>query len=196
MNRTYSKNYFEKYAALSLMKVLYVDEQEIIQSDRPDLKIKSEYGIEVTQALTPQEAVADKKKALYSMIHMNPFDHHLDDISFVFQKIEDALRRKEKKCKNYVSFPINGLYIFTHCRNLKQEDLEDFFNKYQFQNDFYDYIYLNCATSVYEYKRKENKITKYDYTLIELMDMNMIALEYEKHCHKVRREIILDEKES
>lgn len=34
---------------------------------------------------------------------------------------------------------------------------------------------------------KENKITKYDYTLIELMDMNMIALKYEKHCHKVRR---------
>lgn len=87
MNKTYSKNYFEKYAALSLMKVLCVDEQEIIQRDRPDLKIKSKCGIEAIQALTPQETVADKKKVLYSMIHMNPFDHYLDDISFIFQKI-------------------------------------------------------------------------------------------------------------
>ncbi|WRK53750.1 hypothetical protein SD457_01000 [Coprobacillaceae bacterium CR2/5/TPMF4] len=62
MKETYSKNYFEKYAALTLMKILNVAEDQIIQSDRPDLRIPDcNYGIEVTQALTPVEAVADIK---------------------------------------------------------------------------------------------------------------------------------------
>ena len=60
MKETYSKNYFEKYAALTLTKVLDVSADNIIQADRPDLRIpKRNFGIEVTQALTPAEAVAD-----------------------------------------------------------------------------------------------------------------------------------------
>lgn len=31
MSETYSKNYFEKYAALTLTKILHVNEHEIIQ---------------------------------------------------------------------------------------------------------------------------------------------------------------------
>lgn len=52
----------KKYAALTLTKVLDVSADNIIQADRPDLRIpKRNFGIEVTQALTPAEAVADIK---------------------------------------------------------------------------------------------------------------------------------------
>lgn len=39
MNESYSKNYFEKYAALTLMYLLNIKEHHIIQSDKPDLRI-------------------------------------------------------------------------------------------------------------------------------------------------------------
>ena len=62
MKESYSKNYFEKYAALTLTKALKILSDDIIQSDRPDLRIpKINFGIEVTQALTPAEAAADIK---------------------------------------------------------------------------------------------------------------------------------------
>ena len=45
MKETYSKNYFEKYAALTLTKVLDVSADNIIQADRPDLRIpKRNFG--------------------------------------------------------------------------------------------------------------------------------------------------------
>ncbi len=113
MKETYSKNYFEKYAALTLTKVLDVSADNIIQADRPDLRIpKRNFGIEVTQALTPAEAVADIKKPLYSTLKLNPFDHDEKNLEFVINKIDNALERKEQKSKNYEIYLDNGLYIF------------------------------------------------------------------------------------
>ena len=100
MKETYSKNYFEKYAALTLTKVLDVSADNIIQADRPDLRIpKRNFGIEVTQALTPAEAIADIKKPLYSTLKLNPFDHDEKNLEFVINKIDNALERKEQKSK-------------------------------------------------------------------------------------------------
>ena len=100
MSETYSKNYFEKYAALTLATFFDIDEKDILLSDRPDLRIPLyHHGIEVTQALTPEEAVADMKKTLYKTLDMTPFDHDDQNISFVFEKIDDAIERKLIKCK-------------------------------------------------------------------------------------------------
>ena len=191
MKQSYSKNYFERYASLSLLKILLVSRDDIVQSDRPDICIHQQWGIEVTQALTPEEAVADVKKPLYTMFHLNPFNHSHDDIAFVFEKIEDALLRKEEKAKHYRRFEKNGLYIFTHCINLKAEDLYHYLVNYSFQTHFYQYLFLNCVSCVYCFDIHEQTMTCFSYSLKELLDMNQEALEFEKHAHKKRRPIDL-----
>lgn len=100
MSESYSKNYFEKYAALTLMYLLNIKEHHIIQSDKPDLRIPLfNFGIEVTQALTPEEAVADMKKPLYASLDMNPFDHNSQNIPHVIHKIDNAIMRKLEKVR-------------------------------------------------------------------------------------------------
>lgn len=190
MNETYSKNYFEKYAALTLSKVLNFSSEYIIQDDRPDLRIPTHnFGIEVTQALTPAEAVADIKKPLYKTLKLNPFDHNEKDLEFVISKINNALERKEEKTKNYEMYLNNGLYIFSHCHNLPKQMLFDFFQQYDLSNSFYQHIFVNCIDHIYHYYCIDHKITTINYSIIELSQMNQEALNFEKHCHKERRKI-------
>lgn len=191
MKQSYSKNYFERYASLSLLKILSITREDVKQSDRPDICVDDTWGIEVTQALTPEEAVADMKKPLYTMFNMNPFNHSSDDMEFVFEKIDDAIIRKENKSKHYQSFQKNGLYIFTHCINLKEDELLDYFKNYQFQTYFYQYFFFNCVDCVYCYDRKSQTMQCYTYSLRELINMNQEALAYEKFAHKERRPIEL-----
>ena len=192
MKETYSKNYFEKYAALTLMKILNVAEDQIIQSDRPDLRIPDcNYGIEVTQALTPVEAVADIKKPLYAILQINPFDHNEDDLEKEKKKIDNAIERKEQKSKNYQKYSSNGLYIFSHCHNLPKHLLEEYFNNHPLTDSFYQHIYINCVSHVYHYQCIDNTFERINYHYSELSKMNHIALEFEKHCKKTRRKIIL-----
>ncbi len=193
MKRTYSKNYFEKYAAISLSSMYQIDINLILQSDCPDLQILSKnIGIEVTQALTPEEAVEDKKKQLYCHIDTNPFNSFEEDKDFLKWKIQDALNRKEKKAKHYKVFHTNALYIFTHCYNFNEEDILSCFEDYSFENSFYQFIYLNCVQNVYCLSLCDKKIHKYSFTLQQLFDMNKHSLEYEKTCTKVRKEIIIN----
>lgn len=195
MKETYSKNYFEKYAALTLIKILDVNEEDIIQDDRPDLRIPIvNYGIEVTQALTPQEAVADIKKPLYAILNINPFDHNAHDLHFVMEKIDNAITRKLEKSKNYAQYQNNGLYIFSHCHNLPRKMLKDYFHHHPLDHHFYQHIYINCVNHLYHYNCQQHTLINYKYHVSELMTMNKTALEFEKHCHKERRKIELTEK--
>lgn len=191
MKQSYSKNYFERYASLTLLKILSITKEDIEQSDRPDICIDDTWGIEVTQALTPEEAVEDMKKPLYTMFNMNPFNHSHDDMEFVFEKIDDAIIRKENKAKHYRSFMNNGLYIFTHCINLKEDELLNYVKNYQFQTQFYHYLFFNCVNCVYRYHRESQTMECFSYSLKELMSMNQEALEFEKHAQKERRPIEL-----
>lgn len=192
MEQTYSKNYFEKYAALSLIKILSVNENQILQSDCPDLQIPSlDYGIEVTQALTPEEAVEDKKKQIYSHLHHNPFDSHDENIDFLILKIQDAFKRKQLKSNHYIKFKNNALYIFTHCYNVNEAEILSCFQNYDFKHSFYQYFYFNCMQHIFLFNANTSKITKYTYSLKELDSMNYLSLQYEKTCHKKRRKIIL-----
>lgn len=195
MKETYSKNYFEKYAALSLIKILNVKEDDIIQDDRPDLRIPViSYGIEVTQALTPQEAVADIKKPLYAILNINPFDHNENDLEFVMEKIDNAIKRKLEKSKNYTRYLHNGLYIFSHCHNLPKKMIQQYFHDHSLNQSFYQHIYINCVNHLYHYHCHQNTLTCYKYHVNELVYMNKVALEFEKHCQKERRKIELPEK--
>ena len=192
MEQTYSKNYFEKYATLSLLDILNIQENHIIQADCPDLQIPYlNYGIEVTQALTPEEAVADKKKQLYCQLNMNPFNSFQEDIDFLKWKILDALKRKEEKSKHYLQFQKNGLYIFTHCYSFNKEDILACFENYSIHNSFYQYIYFNCVTHIYCLSTQTLDIQTYSYSIDQLITMNNQSLEYEKTCHKKRRKIII-----
>lgn len=194
MKETYSKNYFEKYAALTLLKILNVNEEDILQDDRPDLRIPTvNYGIEVTQALTPQEAAADVKKPLYAILNINPFDHNAHDLQFVIQKIDNAINRKLEKSKNYERYQNNGLYIFSHCHNLPRRMLKNYFYHHPLDHLFYQHIYINCVNHLYYYNCHKRTLVCYKYHISELMLMNKIALEFEKHCHKERRKIEIPE---
>lgn len=192
MAETYSKNYFEKYAALSLTSFFKISEDEIILSDRPDLRIPvCQHGIEVTQALTPEEAVADMKKPLYKTLDMTPFDHDDQNLSFVFEKIDDAIERKLIKCKNYERYLNNGLYIFSHCHNLLEESLKTFLIQKQIPSDFYHYLFINCVTKLYCFDIQKQTIKALSFRRNELIKMNIQSLLYEKTCHKKRRKIII-----
>lgn len=192
MAETYSKNYFEKYAALSLTSFFKISEDEIILSDRPDLRIPvCQHGIEVTQALTPEEAVADMKKPLYKTLDMTPFDHNDQNLSFVFEKIDDAIERKLIKCKNYERYLNNGLYIFSHCHNLSEESLKTFLIQKQIPSDFYHYLFINCVTKLYCFDIQKQTIKALSFHRNELIKMNIQSLLYEKTCHKKRRKIII-----
>lgn len=192
MAETYSKNYFEKYAALSLTSFFKISEDEIILSDRPDLRIPvCQHGIEVTQALTPEEAVADMKKPLYKTLDMTPFDHDDQNLSFVFEKIDDAIERKLIKCKNYKRYLNNGLYIFSHCHNLSEESLKTFLIQKQIPSDFYHYLFINCVTKLYCFDIQKQIIKALSFRRNELIKMNIQSLLYEKTCHKKRRKIII-----
>lgn len=192
MAETYSKNYFEKYAALSLTDFFKISEDDIILSDRPDLRIPiCQHGIEVTQALTPEEAVADMKKPLYKTLDMTPFDHDDQNISFVFEKIDDAIERKLIKCKNYERYLNNGLYIFSHCHNLSEESLKAFLIQKNIPDDFYHYFFINCVTKLYCFDIQKQTISSLSFRRNELIRMNIQSLLYEKTCHKKRRKIII-----
>ena len=192
MRETYSKNYFEKYAALTLTLFFNIDKEAIIQSDRPDLRIPSiQFGIEVTQALTPQEAVEDMKKPLYMSLDLTPFDHSHQDLAFVYEKIDDAIDRKLKKAKNYEHYLYNGLYIFSHCHNLLQESLQHFLSQKQIPHDFYQYIFINSVTKIYCFDILSNQIIPFSFHRQDLIKMNLEALIYEKTWSKKRRKIII-----
>ena len=192
MSETYSKNYFEKYAALTLAAFFDIDEKDILLSDRPDLRIPLyHHGIEVTQALTPEEAVADMKKPLYKTLDMTPFDHDDQNISFVFEKIDDAIERKLIKCKKYERYLHNGLYIFSHCHNLSQESLKTFLIQKDVPHDFYHYLFINCVTKLYCFDILKQTIHSLSFRRNELIKMNIQSLLYEKTCHKKRRKIII-----
>ncbi len=192
MSETYSKNYFEKYAALTLTKILNVNEHEIIQSDKPDLRIPSlNFGIEVTQAITPEEAVADIKKPLYALLDMNPFDHQNDNIPHVIEKINNAILRKIDKSKNYEQYHSNGLYIFSHCHNIQQSELHIYLQSLDFSSFFYRYIFINCITNIYCFDYITKKLTSTSFHKSELIAMNIESLIYDQTCAKKRRKIIL-----
>ncbi len=191
---TYSKNYFEKYAAYTLIDVFHIKEDDIILSDCPDLRIPSlDYGIEVTQALTKEEAIADKKKPLYASIDMTPFDHSHDDINFVINKIDNAITRKIAKSKHYQSYKHNGLYIFSHCHNMQQEDLSRYLRSLSYDPIFYHLIMINCVTHLYIFDYVHQNLMSYHYDKSSLIKMNIQSLFYESTCSKKRRKIILEE---
>lgn len=190
MKETYSKNYFEKYAALTLTKVLNISADKIIQDDRPDLRIPElDFGIEVTQALTQLEAVADIKKPLYGTLKLNPFDHSEKDLTFVINKIDNALKRKEQKSKNYQVYPNNGLYIFSHCHNLSEIILLQYFEQINLSNSFYQHIFINCVDRLYHYHCAKKELITFNYNFHELSLMNQTAIEFERYCPKKRRKI-------
>ena len=192
MNQTYSKNYFEKYAAMTLIPILRVHENQIEINDCPDLRIsKLNYGIEVTQALTPKEAVADIKKALYASSDLNPFDQKESHIPFVLQKISHAIARKQEKSAHYQAYDTNGLYIFSHCHNLDEQLLRAYFLGERYQQLFYQQIMINCISEVYVYTFQTKQLDTYHYSVSDLQFMNEKALAYERISQKQRRQIIL-----
>ena len=107
------------------------------------------------------------------------------------QKIDNAIERKEQKSKNYQKYLNNGLYIFSHCHNLPKHLLEEYFNNHPLTDSFYQHIYINCVSHVYHYQCIDNTFKRINYHYSELSKMNHIALEFEKHCKKTRRKIIL-----
>ena len=73
--------------------------KNILLSDRPDLRIPLyHHGIEVTQALTPEEAVADMKKPLYKTLDMTPFDHDDQNIWLSLSAILVAAADRYRHC--------------------------------------------------------------------------------------------------
>lgn len=192
MSETYSKNYFEKYAALTLTKILDIKEYNIIQSDKPDLRIPIlDFGIEVTQAITQEEAVADMKKPLYASLDMTPFDHNSDSIPYVLEKVHNAIERKIIKSKNYDQYLYNGLYIFSHCHNMDTLELNKYFQSLNYRQFFYRYVFINCVTQVYCFDYKAKKLTSTSFHKNELISMNIHSLIYDRNCSKKRRKIIL-----
>ena len=192
MKRTYSKNYFEKYAAMTLLSILQLSADMIIIDDCPDLRLPVlNMGIEVTQALTPKEAVADIKQALYASGDLNPFDQKESHIPFVLQKISHAIERKQKKSAHYKSYDCNGLYIFSHCHNLDADLLLAYFYGQRYHDLFYQQIYINCISEVYVYHLQTQQLVTYHYQAEDLSIMNEEALAYEAISQKERRQIIL-----
>ncbi|MFR7592442.1 MAG: hypothetical protein ACLUVC_13455 [Longibaculum sp.] len=192
MSESYSKNYFEKYAALTLTHIFNIKENDIVQSDRPDLKIPTlNFGIEVTQALTPQEAVADMKKPLYASLDMNPFDDDTDSMAFVMEKIDNAIKRKIEKSQNYTVYQNNGLYIFSHCHNIEESLLRIYLESLSYQDFFFRYIFINCVTDIYCFDYQKKKLSSIHFHKSDLIAMNIKSLIYEKTCSKKRRKIII-----
>ena len=109
----------------------------------------------------------------------------------VIEKIDNAITRKLEKSKNYERYPNNGLYIFSHCHNLPRKMLKDYFYHQPLDHLFYQHIYINCVNHLYHYNVQAKTLTNYKYHVSELAAMNKIALEFEKHCKKTRRKIIL-----
>lgn len=190
---TYSKNYFEKYAALTLCLFFQINEEDILLSDRPDLRIPIlDYGIEVTQALTPEEAVADIKKPLYASLDMTPFDHGHDNIPFVLNKINNAIERKLDKSKNYDIYAHNALYIFSHCHTVTIDELQHVIDQYIQKDLFYHMIIINCVSHIYCFSLKDHQVESFAFDKKQLNQMNIQSLIYERNCSKKRRKIIIE----
>lgn len=186
MKQHYSKIYFEKYAALTLHQYLNIAESKIIQSDRPDLRIPElAMGVEVTQAIKDDFVFNLKKEAIYDLYVLNPFDlkELLDiqpiDEQVLFANIDEAIKRKIAKSKNYTSYQMNGLYLFTHCSNLSKSMLYSFFQQYTYDNDFYHYLFFNGIHSLFIYNVKIQSIQEYPFTLKALITYNQKSLFYE-----------------
>lgn len=188
MKRRYSKIYFEKYAAMTLHQYYHIHENQIIQSDRPDLRIPSlDMGIEVTQAIKDDVVFSLKKEKLYSSYVMNPFDlrdllnMNAIDHQEYFKAIDFSIKRKIEKSKHYECYGNNGLYIFTHCGNLTKEMITQFFIDHIYQDDFYRYIYLNGIQTLFVYDQVTSEVLEFRYELEDLLTYNQISLLYEEN---------------
>jgi len=192
MNNTYSKLYFEKYASLTLAEYFHIPDQAFLHAECPDLAIPSmSIGIEVTQALTAQEAAADKKKYLYNLEVMNPFDQDDDEVSYVYEKIKKGIERKNEKSAHYSNYEHNGLYIFAHSRRIFPDELKTFFKTISPVSSFFEVIYINCVTSLMIYHIKEGRIEIVLLSREKLLAMHSKSLAYEKVCTKKVKPIIL-----
>lgn len=194
MKHRYSKVYFEKYAALTLHHYLNIKDNQIIQSDCPDLRIPSlNMGIEVTQAIKDDVVFSLKKEKLYSSYVMNPFDlRELLNLNPVdkqeyFKAIDLSIKRKIIKSKHYDSYLNNGLYIFTHCSNLNKEIIDDFFVHHNYQDDFYHNIYLNGIRSLFIYDKINKEVKEIHYELEDLLTYNQVSLLYEESEGNIKR---------
>lgn len=188
MKHRYSKIYFEKYAAMTLHQYYHINENQIIQSDCPDLRIPSlNMGIEVTQAIKDDVVFSLKKENLYSSYVMNPFDlrellnmNAIDQQEY-FKAIDVSIKRKIIKSKHYDSYGKNGLYIFTHCQTLNKEMIEQFFIEHSYEDDFYQYIYLNGIQTLFIYDKVKKEVLEFHYELEDLLAYNQISLLYEEN---------------
>lgn len=182
MKYRYRKLYFEDYAAQTL-KIL-LDVRDVFHREKPDLEIASlEMGIEVTQAIKEDIIFEVEKEVIYTPFSLNPFDRQtlLDkgDISQYFVKIAASIQVKIKKSDNYQKFNRNGLYIFTHCFLLNENNVTAFFQSLPFPITFYDTIYLNGIDTLYCYDVVSKRIQVHSLQSEDLLRINILALQYE-----------------
>lgn len=191
MKNRYRKLYFEEYAAQTLK--LYLMENTIVHRDCPDLEISAlQMGVEVTQAIKEDIIYELRKETIYASYALNPFDLSAlltkEDVDGYFGKIKQALLRKIQKSSHYTRYQHNGLYIFTHCFLLTNENVQAFFTSLDFPIVFYDAIYLNGVDCLYCYHVKDKSITTFHFESKDLVLINQLSLRYEERKEKEKED--------
>ena len=183
MFNRYRKLYFEEYAAQTL--TLYVFKSTIHHRECPDLEVVAkQVGIEVTQAINEDMISALPKYKMYTSYALNPFDLQglmsEQDVSLIFKKVEEAIKRKMVKSVHYTKYAHNGLYIFTHCFSLTMQNVKDFFASLLYPITFYDTIYLNGVDRMYCFDVKTRHINEIVFTSKDFVMINQVSLQYEE----------------
>ncbi len=182
-----SKEYYEKYAKISLV---YVYNKKLINAelkDKPDIQDKvNDIGIEVTRSELNQECLADSisnkmfgKKLSIEEIKLrvsNEFKTFngalgkIEGVNFIspfngmidyktkLDRIVCAIESKTEKFKeNYIKFNENDLYIFTNDSCITYSDIEKVINDIKIENCPFDVIFINCIDKIYICKNKQIK---------------------------------------
>ena len=180
-----SKEYFEKYAKMSLVDVYNKKLTNAELKDKPDIQDKeNDIGIEVTRSELNQECLADsisnkifdkelsieeiklrvskKFKTFNGTIgeidgvkYISPFKGMIDYKTKLDRIIHSIEDKTQKFEENYTKFNENDLYIFTNDACITYGDIEKVIYNKRIDNCPFDVIFINCIDKIYMCRNKE-----------------------------------------
>lgn len=197
----HDKLYFEYFASICLKDTIGGKFQKICHSDAPDLRVKKECGVEVTQLGTQEEflmlSIVDKKKngeKVSKKDCVKTENYYLSEDNMIIktnetddENIWNTIRGKIEKLHNgnYDGFDEYGLFMFlTETTDaVSPQNIIDLFKKQNKRQKYYRYIFICCGTDFYFFDVDTNKIEYHNITL-KIKKYRNYAFNKKKDKHK------------
>lgn len=202
--KNYDKNYYEKYAMLSLEYCYNPDWSDFFHRDRPDWQNDNRgIGIEVTRAITKEDGIFQSQinnlmgsnrspsdviailSKVAERLNINAELFDVDGSTVISQDmnmdhlmllVKNSIKRKQGKFTGYQKFSENYLYIFTHTSLMRDDEL--LLNLKALDLSCFGLYFFNCIDNIYCLDPAALTISEYPVSYEQLKMLKRNSAEY------------------